>query len=176
MSRNRQRVPLEHGQRIDINQLRRDGLMPRSLDGATAGTLRVSYPAINFEQDINFTSRPRHFGGRQFFFQCPGTGRRCSVLWKPPGASRFACRQAWGGQVAYAIQFADATNRCHLAQARIRAKLGAEWFDDMPGKPQRMRWKTYERLEARYEVQERKLDSLLLGFMQGKWSVLKDIV
>ena len=92
MSRSRSRVPLEAGQRISIDELRRDGLMPRDLNGAKAGTLRVAYPDIGFEQEIVFTSRPRHFGGRQFFFQCPATGRRCSVLWKPPGASRFCSR------------------------------------------------------------------------------------
>jgi hypothetical protein len=68
---------------------------PRPASGEKAGSLRISYPAIGFEQEIRFVSRPCRFGGRRFFFECPATGRRCSVLWRPPGAKRFACRQAW---------------------------------------------------------------------------------
>jgi hypothetical protein len=66
MSRNRRRVPLESGQKLDINQLMRDGVI--NLNGAPAGTLRASYPD-GFTQEINFVSRKRHFGGRQYFFQ-----------------------------------------------------------------------------------------------------------
>jgi hypothetical protein len=41
-------------------------------------------------------SRACHFGGRQWYFVCPYTKRRVSVLWMPPGARYFACRQRWG--------------------------------------------------------------------------------
>jgi hypothetical protein len=176
MSRSRQRVPLEAGQKLDINQLRRAGHMPRDLQGASAGSILVEYPAIGFSQEIRFTSRPRHYGGRQFYFECPVTGRRCSVLWRF-GAGRFACRQAWRGQVAYTSQFAEPSARCHMAKDRIRRRLGGpDWWDDMPPKPKRMRKATYARWEARYELQERMLDTLLLRLFSTKWAHLKDIV
>jgi hypothetical protein len=70
----------------------------------------VRYP--DFEQEIRFASRPRHFGGRQWYFECPVTGRLASVLWRPNGASRFASRQAWGNRVAYRSQYLDPTGRC----------------------------------------------------------------
>jgi hypothetical protein len=149
--------------------------MPRDLGGASAGTLRVKYPTLNFEQTIEFVSRKRNFGGKQFYFQCPATGRLASVLWKPPGATRFCSRRAWRN-VAYRSQFADATNRCLLAKDNIRTKLGAGWFDDMPPRPKRMREATYARWEARYEKHERKLDAMLLRLFQTKWLHLKDIV
>jgi hypothetical protein len=45
-------------------------------------------------------SRPRYYGGHQWFFVCPVTGGLATVLWRPPGASKFCSRQAWGRQVA----------------------------------------------------------------------------
>jgi hypothetical protein len=175
VSRNRRRVYLEAGLKLDINRLFRDGTMPRAMGGEKAGSLRVRYP--DFEQEIQFVSRPRHFGGRQFYFQCPATGKLCSVLWKPPGATRFACRQAWGGQVAYRSQFAEKTARCHLAKDKIRQRLGGpDWWDDMPPRPKRMRAATYARWEARFDLQEQKLDETLLEVFRTRWSHLKGLV
>jgi hypothetical protein len=63
--------------------------------------------------------------------------------------------------VAYASQFNDATTRAHAGQARIKARLIGdldpdEW--DLPPKPKRMRWKTYNRFVERFEHYEAKLD------------------
>jgi hypothetical protein len=168
VSRTRKRVCLEAGLKLDINRLLRSGVMPHAMGGEKAGSLRVRYP--DFEQEIQFVSRQRHFGGRQFYFQCPATGRLASVLWKPPGAARFACRQAWGGQVAYQSQFSEETARCHLAKEKIRQRLcGPDWWDDMPPRPKRMRTATYTRWEARYELQEQKLDDALLLAWRTRW-------
>jgi hypothetical protein len=173
MPRPRYRACLEDGQRLDINKLMRDGTVPRALDGAKAGTLRVAYPTIGFEQEIHFTSRPRHFGGRQFFFQCPATGKRCCILWKPLGATRFCSRQAWGRQVAYRTQYAEPSARCHLAKIKIQRRLSdKEWSDLLPPKPKGMRWKTYERMQARLDRQDEKLEALLLGLWATKWAHL----
>jgi hypothetical protein len=159
MPRQRQRIPLEAGQRLNINALLRSGVMPRGLNGEKAGTLRVSYPTIGFEQEIKFTSQPRHYGGRQFFFECPASGRRCSVLWKPNGTKRFACRQAWRN-VAYQSQFAEPSARAHLAKAKISTRLcGPDWWDDMPPRPKRMRAATYARWKAKWDLQERCADA-----------------
>jgi hypothetical protein len=182
MPRPRERVCLEAGLRLDLNKLRRAGTIPPALDGKKAGSLRVSYPALGFEQEIQFVSRQRHFGGRQFYFQCPATGRPCSVLWKPPGATKFACRQAWRGRVAYQSQFADSTDRAHLAQRKIRARLcvgnqrESEGRTDLPPRPKRIRAATYARWKDRFEEQERKLDEALLKVWQTKWSHLKAFV
>jgi hypothetical protein len=149
--------------------------MPRPANGEKAGTLSVKYPEIGFEQEIRFTSRPRHYGGRQFFFECPATGRRCYVLWKPPGASRFACRQAWGThRVAYRSQFAEPTSRAHLAKAKIQRRLSdKEWCDLLPPKPKWMRARTYARWQERFDEQEKRLDDALLLAWRTRWSCLK---
>jgi hypothetical protein len=181
MPRPRQRVCLEAGLKLDINKLRRTGIMPRAMQGEKAGSLRVRYP--DFEQEICFTSCLRPYGGRQFYFQCPATGRRCSVLWKPPGASRFACRQAWSGRVAYQSQFMEPTGRAHLAQAKIRAKLcdvggwrEPEGWTDLPPRPKRMRAATYARWEARFDLQDQMLDEALLEAFRTRWSRLNGLV
>ena len=70
--------------------------------GSSASAIRIAIGG--FVQQITLQSRGRHLGGRQWFFVCPGTGGFATVLWKPPGASKFCSRQAWGRQVAYAPQ------------------------------------------------------------------------
>jgi hypothetical protein len=161
MSRPLRRVCLQDGQRLDINALRRNGTIKLN-PGEAAGTFLVSMPQIGFEQRILFVSRRRHLGGRQFFFECPQTGKKCNVLWKPPGATRFCHRDAWRGQVAYRSQFVDGAQRTHLAMAKIARRLGGEPGGGVcPPKPPWMRWKTYDALAARWDEQEERLENLL---------------
>jgi hypothetical protein len=179
MPRPLQRVCLQDGPRLDISKLLRDGSMPRAMGGEKAGSLRVRFPG--FEQEIRFTSRPRHFGGRQFYFICPSTGRLASVLWRPNGASRFASRQAWGNRVAYRSQYLEPTGRAHLAKAKIKQRLCEpagldpdEW--DIPPKPKRMRWATYARLKADLDRQDLILNEALMHVLRSRWSHLKVFV
>ena len=65
------------------------------------------------------------------------------------------------GVAPYRSQFSDPTNRAHLGQARIKARLIADldpdqW--DLPPKPKWMRWSTYNRHVERYEDYEAILD------------------
>jgi hypothetical protein len=110
-----------------------------------------------FVQQITLVSRPRHFGGRQWFFECPSTKRLASVLWRPPGASKFCSRQAWGRQVAYRSQFQNASDRAYLGKERIKARLigdldPEDW--ELPPKPKWMRWETYNRYVERFDDYE----------------------
>jgi hypothetical protein len=178
MPRSRQRVCLQDGLKLDLNWLARsgfvqfgantgfremrwthsywgeiaNGLITADMSDPAEAWLRVEIGSL--VQHITLVSRPRHFGGRQWFFLCPATHRLATVLWKPPGADRFCSRQAWGRQVAYSSQFQDATNRAHLGKARIKSRLiGSldpdEW--ELPPKPKWMRWKTYNRHVERFD-------------------------
>jgi hypothetical protein len=93
----------------------------------------------------------------------------------PPGADSFACRQRWGRSVAYASQFSTRIDRAHQGKAKINARLCRiggydpdEW--DLPPKPKWMRWRTYNRAEAKFERYEAILDqgpfraAMRLGF------------
>jgi len=122
---------------------------------------RLSIHMDDSEQTILLTPRPRNFGGHQWYFVCPVMNRRCSVLWMPPGATRFLSRQAWGRRVAYASQFLDPDNRAHRGQAKIKARLIADLDPDeweLPPKPKWMRWHTSNRLVDKFDVYENTLD------------------
>lgn len=104
----------------------------------------------SYTQSISLGSQPRHFGGRQWYFVCPFTCRKVSVLWKPSGERDFASRQHWGE--LYVSQCSNWVQRCHLGKARINKRLceiggfdPLEWA--LAPKPKWMRWQTYERAE-----------------------------
>jgi hypothetical protein len=192
MPKPQQRVCLEAGLKLDLNSLMRQRLVMAnariswssrwtntytgehiatahitSYLGSQGGELVIRLNSS--VQGIFLTPRPRHFGGRQWYFVCPVMNRCCSVLWKPPGASRFCSRQAWDSRrVAYSSQFLDADNRAHRGKAKIKARLIAdldpnEW--ELPPKPKWMRWRTYTRLEERFDRYEAQLELGLAELM-----------
>ena len=123
------------------------------------GYLRIQMHDL--EQTIILTPRARGFGGHQWYFMCPVEDRCCSVLWRPPGASEFRCRQGWGRRVAYTSQFLDPDNRAHRGKAKIKARLLGDCDPDeweLPPKPKWMRWRTYNRLADRFNSYQEILD------------------
>jgi len=145
-----ERVRLESGLKLDINRLARRGFIRA---GAATGPIGIGWTDYDGEviasgiitadmsrtdvghfriqlgeldQQIFLVARPRHFGGRQWYFMCPYENRRVAVLWKPPGAQSFASRQRWGRRrVAYASQFMTPTDRAHRGKAKINSRLCA---------------------------------------------------
>jgi hypothetical protein len=184
MPRSRQRVCLQDGLKLDLSRLTRQrliqpgastgplgiewtregerfasGLITADMSDPVEGSFRIQLG--NIDQRIALISQPRHFGGRQWYFVCPYMNRRASVLWKPPGAKFFACRQEWGRQVAYRTQFMCSSDRAHHVKRRLCDRIGGagsheEW--EVPPKPKWMRWRTYARLEARIDAQDANLD------------------
>jgi hypothetical protein len=185
MPRPRHRVCLQDGLKLDLNQLARQGFIQFGADIGPRGILwsnshrgviasgvisaDMSKPSDawfriaigRFVQQIALQSRPRRLGGRQWFFLCPLTGDRATVLWKPPGASKFYSRQACGQQVAYRSQFQNASDRAYLGKERIKARLIGDLDPaerDLPPKPKWMRWATYNRYVDRFDDYEEMLD------------------
>lgn len=186
MPRSRQRTTLESGLKLDLNRLARRGVIQRGsytrcviswtnsygeeiasglitadMRGPFEGWFRIQIGTLS--QSIDLISRPRHFGGRQWYFICPSTHRKVSVLWRPPGARSFASRQSWGRQVAYLSQFSTWADRAHQGKERIKRRLcsiGAfdpdEW--EFPPKPKWMRWRTYRRAKDQFDAYEEVLD------------------
>jgi hypothetical protein len=190
MPRHRQRTCLQDGLKLDINLLARRGLIaPGSstgphairwvnsngeviasgwisadMEGDTEGSLCIRIGEL--DQRVPLVTLPRHYGGRQWFFVCPVTNGRASVLWLPPGAQQFASRHAWPGQVAYSSQFMTAIDRAYLGMERIKRRLigeldPEEW--DLPPKPKWMRWKTYHRFVEQFEGYEAAIDVAALS-------------
>jgi hypothetical protein len=187
MARPGYRVRLENGLKLDLYRLVRKGFIKlgcRSGSGIrwtrdgeeiasgiiTADTTGENGPygwlriqIGNLDQSIQLIAESRHFGGCQWYFVCPYMNRKASVLWRPPGARYFASRQKWGRQVAYNSQFLDRDSRADRGKAKLSAKLcqiggfdPEEW--DFPPKPKWMRWKTYQRYEAKLDSYEAILD------------------
>jgi hypothetical protein len=190
MPRQRQRLCLQDGLRLDIRWLARRRLIaPGSATGPHAirwvnsdgeviasgwisadlrsdieGLLHIQIGEL--DQTITLVPLPRHLGGRQWFFVCPVTNYRASVLWLPPGAQHFASRHAWPGRVAYRSQFMTPMDRAHLGKERIKRRLigeldPEEW--DLPPKPKWMRWRTYHRLVEQFEGYEAAIDVAALS-------------
>jgi hypothetical protein len=135
------------------------GMITANTESNYEGWVRIRIGDL--DQTIILLPRARHFGGHQWYFVCPVMNRLCSVIWKPPGATRFSSRQTWGRRVAYRSQFLDPDNRAHHGQAKIKMHLIAdldpdEW--DLPPKPKWMRWNTYNRYVSRYERYDEILD------------------
>jgi hypothetical protein len=186
MSRGRQRVRLEDGLKLDLNWLIQQGLarpgvksyaaiawkreagrLTADLTGVQQGWLRLELGTL--DQWIDLEPAPRHFGGQQWYFVCPITRCRASVLWKPPGASQFYSRQVWGRQVAYASQFQPAYVRADSRFQQILHRLGGSEFlsvdGSIPPKPKGMHWRTYEAELDRCEAYRMKCNFYFAGFI-----------
>jgi hypothetical protein len=106
MPRPRERVCLQDGLKLDLNRLARKGfikhgtniggrgitwthsywgeiatgMISADMSGKDEGWFRIQLGSL--DQWITLVSRPRHFGGRQWYFMCPIMNRPASVLWK----------------------------------------------------------------------------------------------
>jgi hypothetical protein len=123
------------------------------------GWFRIQLGSL--DQRIILVPRSRHFGGQQWYFMCPVTGRLASVVWKPPGATKFASRHAWPNQVGHLSQFGSWIDRAHLGKAKIKARLLGDCDPDeweLPPPPRGMRRQTYDRLVNRYNDYQAQLD------------------
>jgi hypothetical protein len=167
MPRPRRRKLLDNGICFDINVLVRAGLKTGACKILTNtqevaadlvmddrnwwGRLRLQHP--DFDQTIGLTAVPRHFGGRQWYWLCPMTDNRCSVLYRPHGCKVFASQKYWRGRrMAYRSQFLAPHNRARLGIKRIEARLGGKEDDDTLYKPKWQRWGTFNRYCERLDV------------------------
>lgn len=197
MPRPRERVCLQDGLKLDINRLAQKGFVkPRTkvgpygirwtytytdeavafgrttanMEGTIEGWFRIQIG--NLDQWIILVPRPRHFGGYQWYFMCPVMNHQCSVLWMPPGAKKFASRQSWGRQVAYASQFQSRYDRALSAAQSLRSRLAEpEWarLDGTdPPKPKWMRWGTYNRILDRADAYESIADEKII-LLAAQW-------
>ena len=191
MARPRERIPLEDGLKLDLNKLhvqaisqgettqqvifwgpsysggaRTIGLLICRLASATRGSMRLVVRSS--DQSIDLVAAPRNFGGAQWYFRCPMTGQRASVLWMPQGASCFASRQAWGRQFAYTSQFESPNYRAHLRAHQIHCELSGDDHSPIyhvlpPQRPRYMRMNTYNKLLKRLIDAESKYNFISKG-------------
>jgi hypothetical protein len=54
------------------------GIISANMSGQSEGWLRIQLGKL--DQWITLVTRPRHFGGKQWYFVCPVTNRLASVV------------------------------------------------------------------------------------------------
>ena len=125
---------------------------------ADAITLRYRFRAHgsddwhDVEERVALVWTPTRFGGRRAWFECPGCRRGCRLLYD--AGPRHRCRRCL--RLQYTSQY-QPTGLGALEHAeKIRKQLGdnigmAFEGDPFPDKPKGMHWRTYRRLEERYE-------------------------
>jgi hypothetical protein len=123
----------------------------------------MEFGFAGFNQTIGLTKVPRPFGGFQWYFLCPMTGDRASVLWRPRGQNVFASQGYWKGRrMAYRTQFLSPTDRAHRGIKLTESRLVYSEADNMHYKPKWMRWRTFEGLCERLDKYEEMLDGRLI--------------
>jgi hypothetical protein len=109
------------------------------------------------EYRVGLARTPCRFGGTRLWWQCPATGARAFKLFLPRGGRRFLSRQAY--RLGYATQRMSALDRAHRAKDKIERRLW--WYDDgTPCRAPGMRRRTFEKLVARWEAADEKLEAL----------------
>lgn len=117
------------------------------------------------DQPIRLTTIEQPFGGRRWFAICPFTGARCSKLYLPPGATKFAARGAWR-RLAYKVQREAPYDRALRAAFKRRRRLGDDGgIGDPVIKPRWMRNRTFHRHLAEIERAEMKVEGHLAAFL-----------
>lgn len=98
---------------------------------------------------IPFARSPTNFGGARLWLTCLRCRRRVGVLY---GGRYFRCRTCHG--LRYQSQEQPYWQRAIEQADKLRQRVGGEdgAFEghDYPSKPKWMRWRTYNRLKARY--------------------------
>lgn len=127
--------------------------------------------AESVEERIALERRPRHLGGHQTYARCPQCGGRCSVL-RLVG-TRFRCRRC--ARLPYRSQSLDPDDRLARTHNRYRRQIDPAAtalldFGEIPDKPRRMHWVTYDRLQekalAALVAREAILDEQLAGLLE----------
>jgi len=113
-------------------------------------------------QRVQLVAEPCRFGGHRFYWLCPVTWRRCTVLAYAGG--RFASRQAQ--RLTYATQSEDALDR--LRRARDKAEARACGQDGHP----RPRGVNRERLLQRWIELETAWENLFGATITRRWGHL----
>jgi hypothetical protein len=107
---------------------------------------RASERAERMDYTLGLTWTVPRFGGRRWWFSCPISMQRCSVLYLPRGAHKFGSAKAYG--LAYDVTRMEEHDRLWRRMEKIARRLGDDDPDPQlpPRKPKRMRTVTYDRL------------------------------
>jgi hypothetical protein len=130
--------------RVDIRAIRRE-LGPAVL---TARSLTVTTTHGVHHLELEHVPRPP-FGGVRAYLRCPQCDRRADILYL---VRHWACRTCHG--LAHWSEAITPMQRRVRRLVRLRERMGqapgGSIMGEMPVKPKRMRWRTYERLAVEF--------------------------
>jgi hypothetical protein len=97
------------------------------------------------------------FGGKRWWFTCPGCERRCRVLYVPPAGGRFGCRRCL--ELRYRSQSRSLQEQRLKKIGRLKVRLGARGHGTalvapVPPRPKRMHRSTYRKLVGQLRALE----------------------
>lgn len=158
MSRAKEHETVENYRLLDVNALKREGLLAPGHSllwqwGSTASigirmesadalclSYRVAGELREYRVAIEWT--PVHLGGERPWFRCPACGRRMAKL---SIGEVTACRHCLG--LNYAAQQASKGDRPHNRHWKLRRALGCHELIpvDLIPKPKSMHWRTFAR-------------------------------
>ena len=110
-------------------------------------TLRLVIPAgsANPPITIRVATTDLHFGGRRWWFLCPGCQRRSEILYADSPTGAWRCRLCHS--LAYQTQLLHAPRRGLVAARKVRQRFdGSAISSPFPPRPRGMHWETYFRL------------------------------
>ena len=142
-----------------------------SADGGT-GAMRLDYSVPNTRdgcvpivEHVPLEGLPQPFGGWMWYFRCPLSHRRCRKLVLPPGARRFAARQAY--RLSYRSQSEAPYDRALSQAFKIRRRLGGAEGVGLPvDRPSGLHQRTFDGEIARLKRYEAICDRRMLQLVE----------
>jgi hypothetical protein len=112
-------------------------------------TVSFRFRGVERRQTVRVVGTAPHLGGIRLWFVCPITDQQTRILYLPPGAERFASREAHS--LAYRSQGESDLFRMITQAQNIRARLKGSLSirAPFPPRPRGMHQRTYERLRAK---------------------------
>lgn len=118
---------------------------------------------------VELETLPCTYGGHIWYFLCPYTGRRARKLYKWPEIDAFCRRDAVTPLPTYASQRMSGLDRVTAQRWALRRRMGDSLSDLVGGpcKPNRMRWRTFDRHSARDAELAKRQDVYLWQLLGG---------
>ncbi len=164
----------EAAKRVDIRWLRKEGRLCAgglgsinwSCGGEPSGSVRYRIDGDTFTLDyivrepgaedwesiklpVHLATTPCRYGGKRYYFLCPGLGcgRRCEVLYS--AGLYFVCRKCAG--LIYDSQKGSKLDQIIEAKHKLGERIFEHYeYGEGWGKKKGMHWKTFNRLHAKY--------------------------
>jgi len=130
-------------------------------------TVTIQDEKHDVDYKIRLTTTQPHYGGKRFWFLCPSTNRRTSVLYSPPGSRYFKSRHAYN--LKYSSQSKGPYDRANDKAWKLKNRLGGENYYR---RPKGMHRTTHERLTIKLWQAEAEADQYFSEMVMSRFGNL----